>query len=500
MKTQTSKLSKVLAVVLMVVMLASVAMPIASAYEVDNYADEQISLQWLAPEATNIFPDVPNRPNWQNDPVSWAYRNNITSGVGGGRFNPSGRLSREMFATFLHRVAGTPSAAAANFPDQGSINGWATPAVNWASSIDVIGGFPDGTFGPQRSIQRQQIAAMLFRYAQHLNLDTTAPAGALAGFADSARVPGWATEGMRWAVHNGLITGMNGLLAPTNNATRAQTVAMLQRFVETFNIPTPGGGNVTNAVIIDHPDVLVTYHGTEMRNINRVNRQNIVFSVQNRSSTRLQLQGGVLAIDGVGLGRPAGGGRVEPNSTELIAFRTSYAVDAFPTMNPTTISGRLEVFRVPEGQSATRIVNQTFINVRVGEGTVPTPPTGTGAQIYNDEYVRVTFLRTELTGHNDRQNLVFFVENRTNATLTFQTNGAFAINGTGIGWGRGSDPVAAQSSGIVRFSWDPDTFPTMNPTTVSGGLSVIDFCRLLVPSNQIDSGLVRFTFSNVNVR
>jgi len=242
MKTQTSKLSKVLAVVLMVVMLASVAMPIASAYGVDNYADEQISLQWLAPETTNIFPDVPNYPNWQNNPVSWAYRNNITSGVGGGRFNPSGRLSREMFATFLHRIAGTPTAAAANFPDQGSINGWATPAVNWASSIDVIGGFPDGTFGPQRNIQRQQIAAMLFRYAQHLNLDTTAPAGALASFADSARVGAWANEAMRWAVHNGLITGMNGLLAPTNNATRAQTVAMLQRFVETFNIPTPPGG------------------------------------------------------------------------------------------------------------------------------------------------------------------------------------------------------------------------------------------------------------------
>jgi len=242
MKTQTSRLSKILAMVLMVVILFGITMPIASAYEVDNYADEQISLQWLAPEATNIFPDVPNRPNWQNDPVSWAYRNNITSGVGGGRFNPSGRLSREMFATFLHRIAGTPTAAAANFPDQGSINGWATPAVNWASSIDVIGGFPDGTFGPQRNIQRQQIAAMLFRYAEHLNLDTTAPAGVLAGFADNARVGAWANEAMRWAVHNGLITGMNGLLAPTNNATRAQTVAMLQRFVETFNIPTPPGG------------------------------------------------------------------------------------------------------------------------------------------------------------------------------------------------------------------------------------------------------------------
>ena len=242
MKTHTSKLSKVLATMLMAVILLSIAAPMASAYGTDNYADEQISLQWLAPQPTNHFSDVPDAPHWQNNPVSWAYRNNITTGVGGNRFNPNGRVTRETFATFLHRVAGQPAAGSAGFNDQGSIANWAAPAVNWASSVNVIQGFDGNVFRPQNNIQRQQIAAMLFRYAQSLGLSTTAPDGALANFPDRGNVGSWANESMRWAVHNGLITGVNGQLRPTNSATRAETVTMLERFVRTFNIPTPGGG------------------------------------------------------------------------------------------------------------------------------------------------------------------------------------------------------------------------------------------------------------------
>ena len=227
---------------LMVVILLGIAAPMTSAYGTDNYADEQISLQWLAPQATTHFTDVPNAPHWQNNPVSWAYRNNITTGVGGNRFNPNGRVTRETFATFLHRVAGQPAAGSAGFNDQGSIANWATPAVNWASSVNVIQGFDGNVFRPQNNIQRQQIAAMLFRYAQSLGLSTTAPDGALANFPDRGNVGSWANESMRWAVHNGLITGVNGQLRPTNSATRAETVTMLERFVRTFNIPTPGGG------------------------------------------------------------------------------------------------------------------------------------------------------------------------------------------------------------------------------------------------------------------
>jgi len=238
MKRYTRKFAKAVAMILMVIMLFGVAMPIALAQETDNYSDYEVSLQWFGPyHRGNMFTDVPNAPHWQSDPVSWADRNGITTGVGGNRFNPNGNVRRDEFATFLHRVAGTPSAGSAGFADQSSIAAWAAPAVNWASSISVVEGFTGNVFRPLDNISRQQIATMLFRYAQSLGLDTTAPAGALTPFPDHARVPGWATEGMRWAVHHGLITGIDGQLRPTSSATRAQTVTILQRFVVGFAIP-----------------------------------------------------------------------------------------------------------------------------------------------------------------------------------------------------------------------------------------------------------------------
>ena len=245
MKKRTGNFAKTIATMLTVVILLSMAMPMVLAQGTDDYADEEIALQWVVPNPryANRFTDVPNS-GWQHGPVSWADWNDITTGVGGDRFNPNGRLTRETFSTFLHRVAGQPAAAAAGFADQGSIANWAAPAVNWASSTNVVQGMPDNTFRPRDNVTRQQIAAMLFRYAQSLGLNTTAPAGALTPFADHGRVAGWATESMRWAVDRGLITGIDGELRPTSSATRAQAVAMLQRFVNTFRIAPPIQSNL----------------------------------------------------------------------------------------------------------------------------------------------------------------------------------------------------------------------------------------------------------------
>jgi len=245
MKKRTGKVTKSIAMMLTVVILLSMATPMVLAQGADDYDDEEIALQWFIPNDryANNFSDVPNS-GWQHSPVSWADWNNITTGVGGDRFNPNGRLTRETFSTFLHRVAGQPAATAAGFADQGSIAAWAAPAVNWASSTNIVQGMPDNTFRPRDNVTRQQIAAMLFRYAQSLGLDTAAPAGALTPFADRGRVAGWATESMRWAVDRGLITGIDGELRPTSSATRAQAVAMLQRFVDTFRIAPPIQSNL----------------------------------------------------------------------------------------------------------------------------------------------------------------------------------------------------------------------------------------------------------------
>ena len=195
--------------------------------------------RWLPAGATNRFADVPNG-RWPNDPVSWAYNNKITSGVGDGtRFNPNGNLSREMFATFLHRIAGTPTAGASGFYDAYTVSNWATSAINWASDEGVILGFYGNMFAPHRDIERQQIAVMLFRYAEILGLDMSFSSDTFEEFPDTARVSDWAEEAMQWATYHGLITGQRGNMAPRSNATRAETVTMLQRFVETFEIPAP---------------------------------------------------------------------------------------------------------------------------------------------------------------------------------------------------------------------------------------------------------------------
>jgi hypothetical protein len=198
---------------------------------------------WLPPLPTNRFSDVSN-DNWANRYVSWADRNDITTGSpsGSDTFRPDDNVTRAQFATFIHRVAGEPAASPSNFADSGTIPDWAATAVGWASSASVgvtTGFLNDNTYRPHSNITREQIATMLYRYAQNIGVSTTAPVPALNAFPDSGEVSDWATDAMRWAVHNELITGLNGNLAPQNNATRAQTVTMLYRFVENLNVPAP---------------------------------------------------------------------------------------------------------------------------------------------------------------------------------------------------------------------------------------------------------------------
>jgi hypothetical protein len=194
---------------------------------------------WLQAES-NPFTDV-HPDHWHHDYVSWASANGITTGTSATTFAPNDNVTRAQFATFLHRVAGKPPASPSAFADSGTIESWAVNAVGWASSTGITTGYlGDNTFRPGTAITREQIATMLYRYAESIGLDTTADDKALDGFPDSGRVSDWAKTEMQWAVHNGIITGIGGVtLAPQNNASRAETVTMINRFVDTFNIPAP---------------------------------------------------------------------------------------------------------------------------------------------------------------------------------------------------------------------------------------------------------------------
>jgi peptidoglycan/xylan/chitin deacetylase (PgdA/CDA1 family) len=216
------KLKKAVVLTLALMLFLSVLTPVASA--------------WWATPSSNLFTDVQPH-DWHNDYISWAWINGITTGTSPTTFEPESNVTRAQFATFIHRVAGTPSASPSAFADSGTIESWAVNAVGWASSSGVTTGFlDDNTFRPNSNITREQIATMLYRHAQYIGLDTTVPENAMNAFPDSGHVSGWAATAMSWAVHNRIITGMNGNLAPQNNATRAQSVTMLNRYVNTFGI------------------------------------------------------------------------------------------------------------------------------------------------------------------------------------------------------------------------------------------------------------------------
>ena len=148
-------------------------------------------------------------------------------GVSASRFNPNGGTSRAMVVTILYRLAGEPAVSgSAAFRDVVP-GAWYEKAVIWASTNGVVNGFADGTFAPDAPVTRQQLAAILWRYA-----GSPTASGSLSAFADAAEVSAFAVDAMVWAVGQDILRGDNGKLLSQAGATRAQLAAMLQRFTK----------------------------------------------------------------------------------------------------------------------------------------------------------------------------------------------------------------------------------------------------------------------------
>lgn len=175
------------------------------------------------------FVDV-NAADWFCEAVRYVYARGMMGGTGANTFSPGGTTTRAMIVTILHRLEGTPAAASSAFTDVPAGQYYAQ-AVGWASSVGVVNGYGDGTFQPDAPITREQMAAILCRYAQYKGVDVSRRAD-LTRFPDSAKVSPYAAEPMGWAVESGLITGMDGQLAPGGSATRAQVATILMRLCE----------------------------------------------------------------------------------------------------------------------------------------------------------------------------------------------------------------------------------------------------------------------------
>ena len=177
---------------------------------------------------TNPFTDV-QEGAWYYDAVKYVYQNSLMMGTGDTTFGTNGTTTRGMLVTILHRLSGESEAGMSSFSDVAADKYYAK-AVAWAAENRIVSGYGNGIFGPEDSITREQMAAILINYAEFKDYDVTARAD-LSKYTDADTVSDWARDAMAWANAEGLIQGDGAGLNATGKVTRVQVAAILQRFI-----------------------------------------------------------------------------------------------------------------------------------------------------------------------------------------------------------------------------------------------------------------------------
>ena len=176
------------------------------------------------------FTDV-RESDWFYEDVAFAYENGLFAGTSDTTFSPNASMTRAMLVTVLYRLEGQPAVNGRSGFSDVQYNGYYEDAVTWAADNGIVNGTSTTMFSPNANVTREQMAAILYRYAQYKKYNTAASSG-LNGFTDHASVSGYAAASLEWAVAEKLVNGSAGKLMPTGNATRAQVAAILHRFVE----------------------------------------------------------------------------------------------------------------------------------------------------------------------------------------------------------------------------------------------------------------------------
>ncbi len=168
---------------------------------------------------------------WYHDGVHFCLENNLMIGYGGNIFKPGNSTSRAMLTVMLWRLNGSPTANYAMSFSDVDAGEWYTEAVRWAAANNIVTGFTDGKFRPDEDITREQMAAVLYRYARSKNYDVSAGEDTnILSYSDAASVSEYAIPAMQWACGSGMIQGSNNRLDPKNSTTRAQMASMMMRF------------------------------------------------------------------------------------------------------------------------------------------------------------------------------------------------------------------------------------------------------------------------------
>ena len=191
----------------------------------------------------NPFTDVSEK-DWFYGDVMFVYENGLMLGTSKTLFSPHGTATRGMMATILWRMEGSPVPKGKNSFTDVEAGKWYADAITWTAENRIFAGYGKDKFGPDDPITREQLAAILYRYADYKGYDLTVK-GNLDKFKDADKITDYAKTAMQWAVGSGLVKGKSGnLLDPQGTATRAEIAAMLHRFIEKYELvqgKAPGG-------------------------------------------------------------------------------------------------------------------------------------------------------------------------------------------------------------------------------------------------------------------
>ena len=176
---------------------------------------------------------------WYHDGVHYCLENGLMRGASGGKFLPDGSTTRAQLVTILWRLEGNPApVSAADFSDIAD-GAWYAGAIRWAADSGVVKGYDNGCFGPNDAVTREQMAAILYRYAQHKGYDVSAGKDTnILSFNDAFAVSEYAIPAMQWACGSGMVRGIaqkGGMfLVPGDTTTRAQAATLIMRFQSAF--------------------------------------------------------------------------------------------------------------------------------------------------------------------------------------------------------------------------------------------------------------------------
>ncbi|MCQ2418608.1 MAG: S-layer homology domain-containing protein [Clostridia bacterium] len=187
-------------------------------------------------DAAAKFTDMRPKSHWAHNALDFAFANGYISGTSATTISPGTALTRAMVVQILYAYEGSPKPEGKN-PFTDVVDGsWYANAVIWASSKGIVNGIGDGKFNPNGKLSREQLALILQSFAKYKGMDTTKTTE-LTGFSDQGSVSGWAKDAVKWAVAEGLIAGSAGKVMPKGDCTREQFAVVLRAFVLAKDCP-----------------------------------------------------------------------------------------------------------------------------------------------------------------------------------------------------------------------------------------------------------------------